>query len=623
MDINSGEEKTILFSNLIENTKYKAYFAMVSIFEQTSEVMTTDTIVTPKKVYPLQVSLPKHWGTIDAGVLVSIYPEVSGGVYPYNYVWKNAQNVTLSSDSILNVNPEVVSRYILTVSDALGTAKTLCSDIHVNCQSKVAHFEDLYLPSESYAYGHKGSIVYEDVFYSGSYSFLNKDTTKYWGGFAFSNITATNYDPGQRVTHQYRSVTGGGVNGSNKFAVVYVSDNGYHNTEIGVTHNADGDFIPGVFLTNSAYTLYSINNGDDYMGDPYGQGDYYKVIFTGFDANGVSTTSKECYLVDYHSANPTEHFVLTEWKWFDLSSLGKVSKVVISVDASRKNNAGITVPTYFCMDNFGSEETIDVPVLENVKLDRNSISLQMGDQRTLVASITPSNIADVVFNWSSSNSLVASVDSTGKVVALQEGEAVIRVVATANSIMKMDSCLVTVISQTDTIKLESVSLDQHEMSLQIGEEQFLVATTNPTNATNVYLTWNSNNDSIATVDSVGRVVAKQEGEVMVVVTATAYGVVVMDTCVVTIIATPTTDVNYDQIRKDDILIYPNPAIDFIIANLEKYEGYISVEIYNMYGVRYFQQNFLGSSKYSIVTSGYPKGVYIVRIGNKVQKFIKN
>lgn len=62
-----------------------------------------------------------------------------------------------------------------------------------------------------------------------------------------------------------------------------------------------------------------------------------------------------------------------------------------------------------------------------VKLDQKSIALKVGESRTLVPAITPANAANRNVFWSSDNSQIAIVDSTGKVTGIAPGIAKITV----------------------------------------------------------------------------------------------------------------------------------------------------------------------------------------------------
>ncbi|MCL2247231.1 MAG: DUF4465 domain-containing protein, partial [Lentimicrobiaceae bacterium] len=352
VNLNSGVEYISKFIALDEETNYKAYFIFVSVFNVESDIVASDIAKTLKQIYPLQVTLPEIWATVSAGTEVKLYPIVSGSVYPYTYEWRNKMNEIISTDSILTVTLTTAQQYKLTVTGSDSQSKALYTDVLVRGESAIATFEDNYLSSESFWQGRNAEQTTK--FYSGSYSFTNTDFGFYWGGFAYSNLTATEFDPNQSSTHQFRSVVGHGAEESSIYAVMYDMD-GYYPTKIEVIHSEAATTISGVYLTNAAYTYNSMVNGD-YLETPFKQGDYYKVIF-----KGNTGTTVEYYLADYRSSNEAEHYILTDWKWFDLSVLGNITSVTISVDGSRKNAYGLTTPAYLCMDNFGATEPVVTP----------------------------------------------------------------------------------------------------------------------------------------------------------------------------------------------------------------------------------------------------------------------
>ena len=88
-------------------------------------------------------------------------------------------------------------------------------------------------------------------------------------------------------------------------------------------------------------------------------------------------------------------------------------------------------------------------------------------------------------------------------------------------------------SDTDEeeIKVQSVSLDKKEISIKEGSSYTLVATINPTDATNKTVTWSSSNESVATVKD-GKVTAVAEGTATITVTTQDGGY--KATCKVTV-----------------------------------------------------------------------------------------
>ena len=74
-------------------------------------------------------------------------------------------------------------------------------------------------------------------------------------------------------------------------------------------------------------------------------------------------------------------------------------------------------------------------------------------------------------------------------------------------------------TQTPVVEVESVSLNKSEMTLTEGESETLAATVTPENAENKSITWNSNNEAVATVDANGTVTAKSAGTAVITATS--------------------------------------------------------------------------------------------------------
>ena len=87
-----------------------------------------------------------------------------------------------------------------------------------------------------------------------------------------------------------------------------------------------------------------------------------------------------------------------------------------------------------------------IPV-ENVSLNNTSIDLKrIGETRQLIANIMPENATNKKVSWESSNSDVVSVNDSGKITAVDEGEAKITVTVDGKSAI----CNVTVKEDTVT-----------------------------------------------------------------------------------------------------------------------------------------------------------------------------
>lgn len=82
-------------------------------------------------------------------------------------------------------------------------------------------------------------------------------------------------------------------------------------------------------------------------------GDYFKLVIKGYLGN-QQTGTVDFYLCcrkDADPANPSFSFLRTDWIKADLTALGKVDKVVFTVDCSYKDeNGNSLIPPYFCLD---------------------------------------------------------------------------------------------------------------------------------------------------------------------------------------------------------------------------------------------------------------------------------
>lgn len=155
-------------------------------------------------------------------------------------------------------------------------------------------------------------------------------------------------------------------------------------------------------------------------------------------------------------------------------------------------------------------EVVVVDVSE-VSVSPTTLSLVAGDTANLTATVSPSNATDKTVRWSSSNSLVASVDN-GKVTAVAEGSA--NITATAGG--KSATCEVTVTAKI--IPVTDISIEPASVSIEVGETTKLTAMVSPSDATNATVTWSSSDQTIATVDN-GTVSAIKEGTAIITATA--------------------------------------------------------------------------------------------------------
>ena len=215
-----------------------------------------------------------------------------------------------------------------------------------------------------------------------------------------------------------------------------------------------------------------------------------------------------------------------------------------------------------------------------------SIDLVTNGENTkdLDAKLVPADATDVKLAYESSDESVATVDETGKVTAVANGECTITTYVTAKTedaeaselsavaveaadseetddsvatmpedLAAMDSAFGVVPENlkaetkvTVTTNVEGITLDKTEGVLTVGNTVTVTATVTPDTATNTSVTWTSSDEAIATVDSEGKITAVAPGTATITAVSdsnpdasAAYAVTVQAKKVVTSTSTKT------------------------------------------------------------------------------------
>lgn len=208
------------------------------------------------------------------------------------------------------------------------------------------------------------------------------------------------------------------------------------------------------------------------------------------------------------------------------------------IDAISEGKTTITVKTKDGGKTASCTVTVKPVAVSSVTLDKETLSLKIGETYSLFATVLPESAANKKVSWSSSNKSVATVDETGKVTAVGVGS--VKITVTTNDGGKTATCSVVV----SPISVTGVSLNKASMSLTIGATEQLIATVTPSSAANKIVTWSSSNSNVATVDSNGNVSAIKVGTA--IITATTEDGGKKATCSVSVNPVSVTGVSLNQ-----------------------------------------------------------------------------
>lgn len=195
----------------------------------------------------------------------------------------------------------------------------------------------------------------------------------------------------------------------------------------------------------------------------------------------------------------------------------------------------------------GYNATCKVIVVDNIKLnkitlDKTTLTIKEKEQATLKVTYTPSTATNKKVTWTSSDSKIVKVDSNGKVTAVSPGNATITAKSADGGYTSVCKVTVSAISK----KVTSVSLDKKELSLITGESASLKVNINPSYAENKNVTWESDNENIATVEN-GKVTAIGPGSAKIKVISEDGKK--EDVCKVTVTSPPIKGISFSEIEK--------------------------------------------------------------------------
>uniref|UniRef100_A0A6C0KGJ5 Peptidase S53 domain-containing protein n=1 Tax=viral metagenome TaxID=1070528 RepID=A0A6C0KGJ5_9ZZZZ len=177
---------------------------------------------------------------------------------------------------------------------------------------------------------------------------------------------------------------------------------------------------------------------------------------------------------------------------------GSTAIIATSIDGEFKGASNVTVPLS------------TVPV-SSIGLSTSSITLNVNQTYQASAVVLPSNATNTTVTWSSSNSMYASVSSSGLITAVSAGTVTI----TATTV---DGSKTATMSINVNVPVASVGITPSSTTLAVNQTYQVSAVVLPANATNKAVTWSSSNAVVASVSSSGLITAVSAGTVTITAT---------------------------------------------------------------------------------------------------------
>ena len=159
--------------------------------------------------------------------------------------------------------------------------------------------------------------------------------------------------------------------------------------------------------------------------------------------------------------------------------------------------------------------TVDVKFVTGISFDFNSYTITNVNQTPVFRpNITPSDAEDKNVRWSSSNTKVATVSSSGVIKAAGNGTCKITATTTDGTNLSASFNI------TVNIKATKITLDKTKIELTTGKETEKITSSIEPSIANKAVKYTSSNTSIATVSSDGVVTAVGSGTCRIIATTT-------------------------------------------------------------------------------------------------------
>jgi concanavalin A-like lectin/glucanase superfamily protein/Big-like domain-containing protein len=153
------------------------------------------------------------------------------------------------------------------------------------------------------------------------------------------------------------------------------------------------------------------------------------------------------------------------------------------------------------------KDTPKPPQLTAITLAKDTLSLNVGDTKSLAFTLTPSTYDKSQLIWSSSDNSIVTVDNKGGLTAVKEGNAIVTV--TNQGATVTSTCLISVLPQLKGIKMVKDTLIMH-----VGDTRAVGVTLTPTNSSPNTLVWNSSDTTVLKINA-GLATAKAQGQAVV------------------------------------------------------------------------------------------------------------
>ncbi len=227
--------------------------------------------------------------------------------------------------------------------------------------------------------------------------------------------------------------------------------------------------------------------------------------------------------------------------------------------------------------------------IEQINVSIDNPVIKKGEVKKLNVQILPEEAKDNEVEYSSSNSGIASIDSSGNIMGIRSGKTAITVKSKENDVS--GSIDIQVYTPVTDLQLGIESL-----TLQMGDSYILKPIIIPSDASNMNIKYESSNVNIINVDNLGTITTVNEGKAKIILTTQDEGI----SKEVEVLVVPKLEEG-DVIFEEGLKVNENEITGFDIENLKSVE--IKKKINSKYNIEIYSNKGELLTDEQIITTG--------------------
>lgn len=325
----------------ISITKYLFFTILITLFIYSCEDYEKD--IPESDIY---IDIPDDGYEVDLNDTLEISPKITYD-YDSEYSWELDGEI-ISTELDLELIPEELREYIYTfiVENSRGsdTMEITALSIYNN------NFEDLTLEDDTFSVDELTATSFTSNQLEYEVNGTPTDTANFYGCVC-SNLSGS--DSSEDLNEIYGAYEISSDYDSEVYAIIKLNES-LDPAKI-TTTDGENHLFSEIWVNNTYYLYDVINSGTDeyteFGGDDGTDSDWFILTITGYSSDGSETGSVEFYLADYTANSSQDDYIITEWTEIDISSLGYISTLTLSLSSSDVDDEGIMLtPPYVCID---------------------------------------------------------------------------------------------------------------------------------------------------------------------------------------------------------------------------------------------------------------------------------